>query len=147
MDEESAELQEIRFHSPSEHTIQTYSYPLEAQFHHVDKDGNKLVLSVMFQPGEHNAELEKAWAHLPTDSGQSRALEQPLDAGQLLPMKTDYYRYNGSLTRPPCTEGVSWLVMKYYNTASPEQIVALARALHIGNNRPVQALNARIIIE
>ena len=145
--EESVQLEEIRFHSPSEHTIQTYSYPLEAQFHHVDKNGRKLVMSVMFQPGEHNAELAKAWEHLPTDSGQSRALEQPLDAGKLLPMKTDYYRYNGSLTTPPCTEGVSWLVLKFYNTASPEQIVALARALHIANNRPVQDLNARIIIE
>ena len=145
--EEAVKLEEIRFHSPSEHTIQTFSYPLEAKFHHVDGNGRKLVMSVMFQPGEHNAELEKAWTHLPTDSGQSRVLEQPLDAARLLPENTDYYRYNGSLTTPPCTEGVSWLVMKFYNTASPEQIVALASALHIANNRPVQDLNARIIIE
>ena len=105
------------------------------------------MLSVMFQPGEHNAELEKAWAQLPTDSGQSRVLEQPLDAAKLLPMKTDYYRYNGSLTTPPCSEGVYWVVMKTPIEVSEAQIQHYHDLVGFDNNRPIQNKNARVILE
>ena len=145
--EKSYGLKEIRFHTPSEHTIQNYSYPMEAQLVHADSENNALIVSVMFQPGEHNPELEKAWETMPEDAGQSRLLEDPLDASNLIPQNPEYFRYNGSLTTPPCTEGVAWLVLKFYVTASPEQIVKLARVIHVNNNRPTQPLNARVVIE
>lgn len=59
----------------------------------------------------------------------------------------DYYRFNGSLTTPPCSEGVWWFVMKYFDTASKEQIEKFAHTMHHDNNRPLQAINARMILE
>ena len=65
----------------------------------------------------------------------------------LLPQDHDYYRFNGSLTTPPCPEGVWWLVMKYFQTASKEQIDKFAHTMHHPNNRPVQPANARAILK
>lgn len=65
----------------------------------------------------------------------------------LLPAKLDYYRFNGSLTTPPCTEGVRWLVLKDAQTASAEQIAKFTAVMHHANNRPVQPINARVIVQ
>jgi carbonic anhydrase len=141
------ELKQFHFHSPSENTIEGHSYPMEAHFVHADKDGNLAVIAVMFKPGEHNAELEKAWAHMPHEAGAIQKLDEMVDANVLLPHDFDYYRFNGSLTTPPCTEGVNWFVMKFYDTASQAQIDKFVHAMHHDNNRPVQPTNARLIIK
>jgi carbonic anhydrase len=141
------ELKQFHFHSPSENTIEGHSYPMEAHFVHADKEGNLAVIAVMFKAGEKNAELEKAWAHMPENAGEKRALPRSVDANILLPHDHDYYRFNGSLTTPPCSEGVWWLVMKYFHTASKEQIDKFAQTMRHPNNRPAQPTNARAILE
>lgn len=141
------ELKQFHFHTPSENTIEGHSYPMEAHFVHADPDGNLAVIAVMFKEGKANAELEKAWARMPEQAGEHQVLGPMVDADILLPHRHDYYRFNGSLTTPPCSEGVWWFVMKYFDTASKEQIEKFAHTMHHDNNRPPQAINARMILE
>lgn len=143
----SFELKQFHFHSPSENTIEGKYYPMEAHFVHADKDGNLAVIAVMYELGKHNDELEKAWAKMPMQEGQKATLEKTVDASALLPHDNDYYRFNGSLTTPPCSEGVNWFVMKFYDTASKEQIEKFVHTMHHANNRPVQPVNARVVIK
>jgi carbonic anhydrase len=140
------ELRQFHFHAPSENTIEGRSYPMEGHFVHADKDGNLAVVAVMFKEGKANAELEKAWAQMPEHAGESRALVPPVNAKALLPRGLGYYRYNGSLTTPPCSEGVWWLVLRSADTASAEQVEKFAHTIHHPNNRPVQPINARPIV-
>lgn len=135
----SFELKQFHFHSPSENTIEGKSFPMEAHFVHADTDGNLAVIAVMFEPGKHNDELEKAWANMPMEEGRKVALADTVDAKILLPDDHDYYRFNGSLTTPPCTEGVQWFVMKSSDSASTEQIekfVTLCTTTTIGLCNP-----------
>ena len=141
------ELKQFHFHSPSENTIEGNSYPMEAHFVHADNEGNLAVIAVMFKTGKKNGELEKAWAHMPGNSGEKYTLPKSVDANLLLPHDRSYYRFNGSLTTPPCSEGVLWLVMKYYHTASKEQIDKFSHTMHHPNNRPIQPVNARVILK
>ncbi|MBI3187198.1 MAG: carbonic anhydrase [Gammaproteobacteria bacterium] len=141
------ELKQFHFHSPSENTILNRSFPMEAHFVHADKAGNLAVVAVMFIEGAKNPELEKAWNRMPEKADDRQSLFINVDARQLLPVIRDYYRFNGSLTTPPCTEGVWWLVMKNHVTASKEQIEKFTHTLHHPNNRPVQPINARMIVQ
>jgi carbonic anhydrase len=141
------ELKQFHFHSPSENTIEGHSYPMEAHFVHADKDGNLAVIAVMYKLGEYNTELEKAWKFIPHEVGASNELHNMVSAKALLPHKHDYFRFNGSLTTPPCTEGVNWFVMKFFDTASQAQIDKFVHTMHHDNNRPLQPLNARLVIK
>ncbi len=141
------ELKQFHFHSPSENTIEGRSFPLEAHFVHADADGNLAVLAVMYNEGKENAELAKAWAHMPVKAEEQTSLPENIDATLLLPASKEYYRFNGSLTTPPCTEGVWWLVMKSSDTVLKEQIEKFTHAMHHPNNRPVQPVNARMVLQ
>lgn len=141
------ELKQFHFHAPSENTIMGRSFPMEAHFVHADKDGNLAVVAVMIDKGAKNTELEKAWSRMPEKAGDRQSLFIQVDARELLPANRDYYRFNGSLTTPPCTEGVWWLVMKNSITASSEQIEKFSHTLHHPNNRPVQPIHARMIVQ
>ncbi|MFT5700999.1 MAG: carbonic anhydrase [Desulforhopalus sp.] len=141
------ELKQFHFHSPSENNIENTSYPMEAHFVHADKDGNLAVVAVMYETGKHNTELEKAWELMPVNTDGKQALMTEVDANVLLPANRDYYRFNGSLTTPPCSEGVKWFVLKTVDTASKEQIGKFAHTIHHDNNRPIQPVNARLIIQ
>lgn len=141
------DLKQFHFHAPSENLINGKSYPLEAHLVHADKDGNLAVVAVMFNAGTASAALEKAWAQMPKNSGDKVDLSAKLSPLDLLPKNRDYYRFNGSLTTPPCSEGVRWLVMKHPASASKEQIETFAHVMHHPNNRPVQAVNARPVLE
>ncbi|MDY6930010.1 MAG: carbonic anhydrase [Pseudomonadota bacterium] len=141
------ELKQLHFHSPSENTIEGHSYPMEAHFVHADKAGNLAVIAVIFKLGKHNLELEKAWKYIPHKTGNKYKLNNMVNANVLLPHDHAYFRFNGSLTTPPCSEGVNWYVMKYFDTASQEQINIFTKAMHHDNNRPVQPVNARMVIQ
>ena len=147
MDAHSFELLQFHFHAPSENHINGQSYPLEAHFVHADKNGNLAVVAVMFEQSAANSGLNKAWSMMPKVSGEKHELSDTVSADELLPKNRDYYRFNGSLTTPPCSEGVRWLVMKDVVTASNEQLDALSGVLSEPNNRPLQAINARIVLE
>lgn len=141
-------LKQFHFHAPSENHIDGKSYALEGHLVHADKDGNLAVIALMYNEGAESKALAQIWAALPEKADTKGALSAAFDATQLLPAKRDYYRFNGSLTTPPCTEGVRWLVMKEPLTVSKQQIEQFSHAMggH-PNNRPVQTVNARPVLQ
>lgn len=141
------ELKQFHFHTPSENWINDQSYPMEAHFVHTDKSGNIAVIALMFKAGDKNPELEKAWEAMPEKSEHNHKLAKTVNAKKLLPHALDYYRFNGSLTTPPCSEGVLWIVMKESVTASKEQIEKFSHAMPHPNNRPVQPKYARVVLK
>jgi carbonic anhydrase len=147
LDSGAYQLKQVHFHAPSENTIHGKSFPLEAHFVHADSKGNLTVIGVMYTEGKANPALEKLWAQLPNEVSEPTALKTRVIPSELIPENRGYYRFSGSLTTPPCSEGVRWLLMKNPMTASKEQIEAFKHAVHHDNNRPVQALNGRVIVE
>ena len=141
------ELQQFHFHSPSEHSVNGQPYPLETHFVHTDKKGNIAVVSVLFESGHANPALTALWQTVPKQTGTKASLRTTkFKLKDLLPERKAYYHFKGSLTTPPCTEGVQWYVLQQPISASPEQIAAFKALLpHQHNNRPHQALNQRII--
>jgi len=141
------ELTQFHFHAPSENLINGKSFPLEVHLVHADKDGNLTVVAVMVTEGKANKALEKAWAQMPKNEGDKLSLSPGISPRDILPPNRDYYRFNGSLTTPPCSEGVRWLVMKHQISASKKQIEEFVHVMHHPNNRPVQAVNARPVLK
>lgn len=140
-------LKQFHFHTPSENHIDGKEFPMEAHLVHVDDEGHLAVIAVMFEEGPENLALSTPWAVMPMAPGRTEHLARKASAEALLPANRDYYRFEGSLTTPPCTEGVAWLVMKHPVSASHGQLVKFARAMGHPNNRPIQALNARVVLE
>ncbi len=140
------ELKQFHFHAPSENHIQGKPYALEAHLVHADQAGNLAVIAVMFEQGEANPLIAKLWEVMPKKAGEQAGLSgvSPLE---LLPENRDYYRFNGSLTTPPCSEGVRWLVMKQPLTVSEAQIKTFSELMGGPNNRPVQPINARPVLK
>jgi carbonic anhydrase len=141
-------LNRLDFHIPSEHTIDGKHYPMEIQFIHKNKDNQLAVVSRMAVPGRPDRTLRKLLENLPMQAGQTEKL--PANALKNIEMKKkygNYYRYNGSTTAPPCEEGVRWYILKTPMSFSKEQYVKLKSALKEDNNRPIQDLNARLILE
>ncbi|MGB4811941.1 MAG: carbonic anhydrase family protein [Methylophilaceae bacterium] len=141
------ELKQFHLHAPSENLINGKSYPMEAHLVHADKDGNLAVVGVMLAEGKENKALAKIWPQIPREAGEKQTLSSAVTASGLLPTNRDYYRFNGSLTTPPCSEGVRWLVMKKPITASKQQIETFTQAIHHANNRPIQPANARPVLQ
>lgn len=142
------ELKQFHFHTASEHTIDGLSYPLEAHFVHQNEAGELAVLAMLFAPGMPDRTLQVLWDNMPREKGAEVSLgNYSLQSIESESDIVDYYRYNGSLTTPPCSEGVRWIVMKRPGTVSREQLAAFEAALTEPNNRPVQPLNARLINE
>ena len=139
-------LKQFHFHDPSEHTFKGRHFPLELHLVHRAEDGALAVLAVVFQEGDENPALAPLVAES-LSRGQTRKLTEPLDIRPLLPKKLSYFRLNGSLTTPPCSEGVTWVVFSSPVTASKAQIEALGQIMGGPNNRPVQPLNARILVD
>ncbi|CAM2007938.1 carbonic anhydrase [Acanthopleuribacter pedis] len=139
-------LLQIHFHAPSEHAVDGKLFAMVAHYVHADKNGRLAVVGVLIEEGAANDMIGKAWQHLPADKGAPQDHKnvsiQPAD---LLPAKHDLYRYDGSLTTPPCSEGVLWNVMAAPVTLSKAQIKAFTD-IHGGNNRPLQPLHARSVV-
>jgi carbonic anhydrase len=136
-------LLQYHFHSPSEHTLEGEHFPMEMHLVHRSADGKLAVLAAFLAEGEHNPAFEPVWQHLPQEKGVEVHLEHvEVDVDMLLPEDRTTYRYDGSLTTPPCTEGVRWFVLAQPVDLSPGQIAAFRAVLH-GNNRPLQPLNGR----
>lgn len=138
-------LKQFHFHTPSENQIEGKSFPLEAHFVHADKDGKLLVLAVMLQTGKTNKEIEKAWKVVSNQQDKSIKIKHPFNIDKFLPHNKSYYHFEGSLTTPPCTEGVTWLVLKEPVTVSKTQVDKFEKLLGHPNNRPIQPINDRRI--
>jgi carbonic anhydrase len=140
-------LLQFHFHTPSEEQINFKRFPMVAHLVHKNNEGQLAVVAVLLQEGESNAMIDKVWTYMPLDSGDRVRMPQGLlDVNELLPKDQRYYQFMGSLTTPPCTEGVLWMVMKQPVTLSKAQY-KLFTQLYPNNARPVQAVNGRPVRE
>ena len=137
------QLVQYHFHAPSEHTVNGLQFPMEMHLVHTNAEGQLAVIGVLIIEGPHNAAFDPIWANLPATKDVEHHLEHiKVDVDALLPSASTAYRYEGSLTMPPCSEGVKWFVMTTPIALSQVQIAAFTTLFH-GNNRPVQPLNGR----
>lgn len=146
VDGERYELLQFHFHAPSEHTVAGKSFDMEMHLVHRNEAGTLAVVGVLIAQGDGNAAFDPLWAQLPDTPGVTNSLENStVDAGDLLPGNRQTYRYDGSLTTPPCSEGVKWNVLTTPIALSETQIAAFKAVVH-DNNRPVQPLNERELL-
>lgn len=140
--EQTAELLQFHFHTRSEERFDGKDYPMDAHLVHKTADGKLSVVAVEFKKGHKNQALDALLDALPKH-GKRKTLAD-FNPAALLPSDHSYYRYAGSLTTPPCSESVSWQVLKEPVELSEKQIDAFRR-LYTHNARPVQPLNQRVI--
>ena len=145
VDGKKFELKQFHFHTPSENTIDGKNYPMEAHLVHISKDGEIAVIGVMFKLGKENKALKKFQNSICSKVNKKKTISAYLNPSELLPKNRDYYRFNGSLTTPPCTEGVRWFVFKEPVEMSKEQLKIFSKIMG-KNNRPTQPINARKVL-
>ena len=143
----SFELKQFHFHSPSEHTIDGKSYDMEMHFVHVDEAGALAVVGVLIEAGKEHPVLNQLWSFMPQNPGDTSAQPIGIEETNLLPPTREYFYYSGSLTTPPCSEGVVWVVLKNSVEASEEQIQRFKERVGPSTNRPVQPHNSRMILD
>lgn len=136
------ELTQFHFHHTSEHTVDGVRFPMELHLVHRDSHGALAVVGVLLQEGDANDALAPLWHHLPASESPATTVPGVVDATALLPERRTTWRYAGSLTTPPCSEGVSWLVMTEPVALSPRQIEKFA-AIFPNNYRPAQPRGER----
>ena len=134
-------LIQVHFHTPAEHAINGERHPLVAHFVHATEEGELGVLGVMFEEGAANPELSKVANALASGNGT----EITVDVSAMIPDDLSVYRYMGSLTTPPCSEGVNWHVAKATMTASAAQIAAMTEELG-PTARSLQPLGNRLLV-
>jgi carbonic anhydrase len=142
-------LQQFHFHTSSEHTLNGFHAPMEMHLVHKDANGSTAVAGVFIVPGGENAELAKIWSNLPDQENEQVAVTG-FNLQKLLPAATASFRYQGSLTTPPCSEGLAWSVLATPITMSPQQIgqfksLFSGTEFPDGNARPVQPLQGRVV--
>ena len=142
----SYELQQFHFHRPSEERINGRGTEMVIHLVHRSYEGKLLVLAVLLERGKANPMIQTVWNNLPLEKQQTVSPSILIDPSEALPEKREYFTYMGSLTEPPCTEDVLWIVMKQTMQASPEQMALFSR-LYPLNARPVQQGNGRLIKE
>ena len=140
------DLAQFHFHRPSEERVNGRQTDMVAHLVHKDLEGRLAVVAVLLSRGTPQPVVQAVWNNLPLERGEELAASVTIDLSKLLPEDRRYYTYMGSLTTPPCSEGVLWMVMKTPVQISPEQIAIFSR-LYPMNARPVQPLNARLIKE
>lgn len=137
-------LQQFHFHHPAEEKVQGKSFPLVVHLVHKDDEGKLAVVAVLLEQGEPNPTVDNLWKHLPSAVGEEVVAEVTVNATALLPPGRGYYTFVGSLTTPPCTEGVTWFVLKDPSHVSRAEVAAFARK-YPNNARPIQPANGRAI--
>jgi len=143
---ERYQLQQGHFHSPSEHTINGEHFDMEIHLVHSGEDGGLVVVGIMINEGEENPKLNQIYAFMPEHPGETKVAPVSVFEAGVLPPTRDYFAYNGSLTTPPCSEGVRWIVLREAMTASAEQVARFKELVGPATNRPVQPINARRIL-
>jgi len=134
-------LLQFHFHTPSEEMVNGAHYPLVAHFVHKSDEGRLAVVAVLFKEGKANAALAPVFAAMPAEEGGKAPLAS-LDPAALLPAGHSYFSFMGSLTTPPCSEGVYWQVLTDPVEVSADQLAAFQK-LYPMNARPVQPVNGR----
>lgn len=140
------ELQEFHFHKPAEEKIDGKGFDMDAHLVHKGPDGKTIVIAILFTAGKENKTIKALWDNLPKEKGKEHAVDSvKIDAVDLLPVDKGYYTYAGSLTTPPCSEGVTWYVLKSPVQMSADQIARFGR-IYPMNARPIQPFHDRDIL-
>jgi carbonic anhydrase len=138
---------QFHFHRPSEERINGKGFEMVAHLVHKDLDGRLAVVAVLLERGQMHPLVQTLWNNLPLEKNVDYSPEGvAIDLNELLPKDRNYYTYMGSLTTPPCSEGVMWMVMKQPQQLSSEQIAIFAR-MYPMNARPIQSVRGRMIKE
>ena len=147
VDSESYELVQFHFHRPSEEKINGKTYDMVVHLVHQSKEGKLAVIAVLMEAGKEQKLIRTLWTHMPLEQDKPVVRDDvKIDPSQLIPPKSGYYTFLGSLTTPPCSEGVLWLVMKTPIQVSKEQLASFA-TVYKNNARPIQPTNGRVIKE
>jgi carbonic anhydrase len=140
------DLLQFHFHTPSEHTIDGHRAPLEVHFVHKSSAGVLAVVGILIESGAENEALKTVFDNLPPMVAAVQTLNVSVNAADVLPSTRTTYRYDGSLTTPPCSEGVKWNVLTESIQVSPEQAEAFQSIFEL-DSRPVQPLHGRSVVE
>ena len=138
---------QFHYHAPSEHALDGKLFAAELHIVHKNVDGNLAVVGILFDEGAQNDALQPFIDNLPAEKSDIHDAGVTINAADLLPSVQTTYRYSGSLTTPPCSEGVHWNLMTTPVELSSAQLGALDALFEGGNNRPVQPLNDRTLAE
>jgi len=140
-------LKQFHFHRPSEEKINGKGYEMVVHLVHADQEGKLAVVAVLLQKGNDNPVVHELWSDLPKEKEKEEFLDNvQIDVAGLLPGNRGYYTFPGSLTTPPCSEGVTWFVLKHPVTISPAEIEQFSR-LYRHDARPTQPLYDRVVLE
>ena len=145
--EKTYTLKQFHFHHPSEEHVNGKGFHLVAHLVHADADGRLAVVAVLFELGSANSLIDTLWKNIPSEKEKSQDIPSvSIQVYNLLPNDLGYFTYAGSLTTPPCSEGVSWYVLRSPATVSPQQVAAFAK-IYTMNARPIQPTKGREILE
>lgn len=140
------ELVQFHFHRPSEERINGKQFEMVAHLVHKDPEGRLAVVAVLMDQGKQHPMVQLVWNNLPLEKNEEQPAAVPIDMNLLLPEDRRYYTYMGSLTTPPCSEGVLWMVLKQPAQLSADQLAVFTR-LYPMNARPIQQASGRMVKE
>jgi carbonic anhydrase len=143
---DSYSLLQFHFHRPSEHLIGGKNFPMEVHFVHRQESGGLAVIGVLMNAGNANPTFNKIVSTMPAKEGPAVKADAAIDPGKLLPAGRAYYQYAGSLTTPPCSEVVNWLLLREPISVAKADIDAFAK-LYPMNARPAQKANRRFVLQ
>jgi len=138
------DLIQFHFHRPSEERINGKQFDMVAHLVHKDMEGRLAVVAVLLDRGTASPVVQSVWNNLPLEKNEELPARALIDLREMLPIERGYFTYMGSLTTPPCSEGVLWMVMKTPLPISAEQVGIFAR-LYPMNARPIQSASGRLI--
>jgi carbonic anhydrase len=145
INDQSYKLVQFHFHHPSEHRIGGKSLPMEVHFVHGNATGALAVIGVLMTSGGMNPAFSKIAANMPRKAGPAIAADPAIDPAGLLPATRNYYNYEGSLTTPPCSQTVKWILLTEPLAVAEADIAAFAKLFPL-NARPIQKINRRFVL-
>jgi carbonic anhydrase len=137
------QLQSFHFHVPAEHQVRGKTFPMELHMVHEDSQGDTLVVGVLLQVGDANENIDDIYV----SPLKLKKTQMTTNLSKILPASKEFFEYPGSLTTPPCTEGLTWIVMEKPMQVSQKQIDYFKNHVISNNSRPLQALNGRVVEE
>jgi len=140
------ELKQFHFHRPSEEKINGKTYEMTLHLVHANQEGKLAVVAVVLGKGQDNRLIHQLWEHIPKDKDKEYRLDSiQIDAADLLPADRGYFTFQGSLTTPPCTEGVTWFVLQHPVSVSADEIAGFSK-IYQNNARPTQPVYGRAVM-
>ena len=144
--EKNYSLRQIHFHEPAEHTINGVRYPIEIHLVHLSSDNDFTVLGILGEEGETSQPFDFLESFLPVQEGETKIIDKSFNLNDLLPLDDrSFYHYHGSLTTPPCSEDVNWILFKKPVILSVDQVKLLKELMPLNNYRNEQPLNDRVV--